>query len=168
VTRLLAGPWWPDNAMKPSPNLLRLTARFDDCRCGYGPSTACNYVFPVAAPIITLTSNAAGERRHVTAVFCNSLRLMSADDSLPDDVNTLKAMLRAERAARLAAEAEAQARTLLIEKLKLTIKSCGTNSSGNPRSVARCSISSNCNLPTWKRMRRGPRPRRSWRQPRRS
>jgi transposase len=47
---------------------------------------------------------------------------MGADDSFPDDVNTLKAMLRAERAARLAAEAEAQARTLLIEKLKLTIK----------------------------------------------
>ena len=47
---------------------------------------------------------------------------MGADDSLPDDVNTLKAMLRAERAARLAAEAEAQVRTLLIEKLKLTIK----------------------------------------------
>jgi hypothetical protein len=32
-------------------------------------------------------------------------------------VITLKAMLRAERAARLAAEAEAQARTLTIEKL---------------------------------------------------
>jgi len=47
---------------------------------------------------------------------------MGAADSLPDDVITLKAMLRAERAARLAAEAEAQARTLLIEKLKLTIK----------------------------------------------
>ena len=47
---------------------------------------------------------------------------MGADNSFPDDVNTLKAMLRAERAARLAAEAEAQARTLLIEKLKLTIK----------------------------------------------
>ena len=47
---------------------------------------------------------------------------MSAANSLPDDVNTLKAMLRAERAARLAAEAEAQVRTLLIEKLKLTIK----------------------------------------------
>ena len=47
---------------------------------------------------------------------------MGADNSLPDDVNTLKAMLRAERAARLAAEAEAQVRTLLIEKLKLTIK----------------------------------------------
>src|SRR6476646_1958302 len=47
---------------------------------------------------------------------------MGADDSLPDDVTTLKAMLRAERAARLAAEAEAQARTLLIEKLKLTIR----------------------------------------------
>ena len=46
---------------------------------------------------------------------------MNADDSLPDDVTTLKAMLRAERAARLAAEAEAQARTLLIEKLKFTI-----------------------------------------------
>ena len=47
---------------------------------------------------------------------------MGADDFLPDDVITLKAMLRAERAARLAAEAEARARTLLIEKLKLTIK----------------------------------------------
>jgi len=47
---------------------------------------------------------------------------MGADDSLPDDVTTLQAMLRAERAARLAAEAEAQAGTLLIEKLKLAIK----------------------------------------------
>lgn len=47
---------------------------------------------------------------------------MGADDSLPDDVITLKAVLPAERAARLPAEAEAQARTLLIEKLKLTIK----------------------------------------------
>src|SRR5690348_6295640 len=47
---------------------------------------------------------------------------MGVDDSLPDDVTTLQAMLRAERAARLAAEAEAQAGTLLIEKLKLTIK----------------------------------------------
>jgi hypothetical protein len=42
---------------------------------------------------------------------------------LPDDVTTLKAMLRAERAARLAAEAEAQARTLLIEKLACFSKS---------------------------------------------
>ena len=42
--------------------------------------------------------------------------VMGADDSFPDDVTTLKSMLRAERAARLAAEAEAQARTLLIEK----------------------------------------------------
>jgi transposase len=47
---------------------------------------------------------------------------MDADDSLPDDVTALKAMLRAGRAARLAAEAKAQARTLLIEKRKLTIK----------------------------------------------
>ncbi|WP_229188372.1 IS66 family transposase, partial [Bradyrhizobium oropedii] len=47
---------------------------------------------------------------------------MGSDDSLPDDVTTLQAMLRAERAARLAAEAEAQAGTLLIEKFKLTIK----------------------------------------------
>jgi transposase len=46
---------------------------------------------------------------------------MSADDSLPDDVTTLKAMLRSERAARMAAEAEAQARALLIEKLKFAI-----------------------------------------------
>jgi transposase len=47
---------------------------------------------------------------------------MSADDSLPDDVTTLKAMLRAERVVRLAAEAEGKARTLLIEKLELTIR----------------------------------------------
>src|SRR5712672_2929473 len=47
---------------------------------------------------------------------------MGADDSFPDDVTTLQAMLRAERAARLAAEADAQAQTLLIEKLKLTIR----------------------------------------------
>jgi transposase len=47
---------------------------------------------------------------------------MRADDSLPDDVTELKAMLLAERAARHAAEAEAHARILLIEKLKLTIK----------------------------------------------
>jgi len=50
------------------------------------------------------------------------LLAMSIDDSLPDDVVTLQAMLRSERAARLTAEAEAQARSLLIEKLKLTIK----------------------------------------------
>ncbi len=49
-------------------------------------------------------------------------RSMSADDSLPDDIITRKAFVRAERAARLAAEAEAKARTLLIEKLKITIK----------------------------------------------
>jgi transposase len=42
-------------------------------------------------------------------------------DSLPDDIETLKAMLLAERAARLAAEAEARTRALLIEKLKFTI-----------------------------------------------
>src|ERR1700751_2872205 len=47
---------------------------------------------------------------------------MSTDDSLPDYIITLEALVRAERAARLAAEAEAQARTLLIEKLKITIK----------------------------------------------
>ena len=59
-----------------------------------------------------------GQSRHIVILWS----AMSADDSLPDDVTTLKAMLRAERVARLAAEAEAQARTLLIEKLKLTIK----------------------------------------------
>lgn len=46
---------------------------------------------------------------------------MSADDSLPDDVTTLKALLIAERAARLAAESEAKHRALLIEKLKYMI-----------------------------------------------
>jgi transposase len=46
---------------------------------------------------------------------------MSTDDSLPDDVETLKAMLLCERAARTAAQAEAQARALEIEKLKFAI-----------------------------------------------
>ena len=47
---------------------------------------------------------------------------MSADDSLPNDPETLKSMLVAERAARMAAESEAQYRALLIEKLKYTIR----------------------------------------------
>jgi transposase len=47
---------------------------------------------------------------------------MSADDSLPNDVATLKSMLIAERAARMAAQREAHYRALLIEKLKYTIK----------------------------------------------
>ena len=42
---------------------------------------------------------------------------MTTADSLPDDVETLKSMLVAERAARMAAEGEAQHRALLIEKL---------------------------------------------------
>jgi transposase len=48
--------------------------------------------------------------------------VMSIDDSLPNDVATLKSMLVAERAARLAAQSEAQYRALLIEKLRFTIK----------------------------------------------
>jgi transposase len=47
---------------------------------------------------------------------------MNADDSLPNDIETLKSMLVAERAARMAAESEAQYRALLIEKLKYTIR----------------------------------------------
>jgi transposase len=47
--------------------------------------------------------------------------MTSADDSLPDDVATLKAMLLAERAARTAMQTEALARTLEIEKLKFAI-----------------------------------------------
>jgi transposase len=47
--------------------------------------------------------------------------MTGADDSLPDDVATLKAMLLAERAARTALQAEAQARALEIEKLKFAI-----------------------------------------------
>lgn len=47
--------------------------------------------------------------------------MTGADDSLPDDVATLKAVLLAERAARTAAQAEAKARALEIEKLKFAI-----------------------------------------------
>ena len=46
---------------------------------------------------------------------------MSIDDSLPNDVATLQSMLVAERAARLAAQSEAQYRAVLIEKLKFTL-----------------------------------------------
>src|SRR3979490_3227843 len=42
-------------------------------------------------------------------------------DSLPNDVETLKAMVIAAPAARLNAEAEARARALLIEQMKFTI-----------------------------------------------
>jgi hypothetical protein len=45
-----------------------------------------------------------------------------AATSLPNDIETLRAMLMAECAARLAAESEAQNRALLIEKLKSIIK----------------------------------------------
>src|SRR5437764_3269015 len=47
--------------------------------------------------------------------------MTDAADSLPEDVATLQAMLLTERAARLAAESEAQYRGLQIEKLKYTI-----------------------------------------------
>ena len=47
--------------------------------------------------------------------------MTGADDSLPDDIATLKAMLLAERAARTALQVEAQARALEIEKLKFAI-----------------------------------------------
>jgi transposase len=47
--------------------------------------------------------------------------MTGTDDSLPNDVAALKAMLLAERAARTAMQAEAQARVLEIEKLKFTI-----------------------------------------------
>jgi transposase len=46
---------------------------------------------------------------------------MSTDDSLPDDVATLKAMVLAAQARAHEAEAQAQHRALLIEKLKFTI-----------------------------------------------
>jgi transposase len=57
------------------------------------------------------------ERRHVIPSWA-----MSTADSLPNDVETLKSMLVAERAARMAAEGEAQHRALLIDKLKYTIR----------------------------------------------
>jgi len=42
-------------------------------------------------------------------------------DALPDDIETLKALLVAERAARMSAEAQARTRALEIEQLKFTI-----------------------------------------------
>jgi transposase len=54
--------------------------------------------------------------------------MTKASDSLPDDVETLQAMLIAERAARIVAEvkarnaeAEGHARALVIEQMKFTI-----------------------------------------------
>src|SRR5437016_14519477 len=47
---------------------------------------------------------------------------MGNDDSLPTDLANAHALIIAQRAALIAAQREAQARTLLIEKLKLTIK----------------------------------------------
>jgi transposase len=45
----------------------------------------------------------------------------STSDPLPEDIETLKALLLAERAARMSAEAEARGRALEIEKLKFLI-----------------------------------------------
>ena len=47
--------------------------------------------------------------------------MTSTYDPLPDDVETLKALLLAERAARVSAEAQARTRALEIEQLKFTI-----------------------------------------------
>jgi transposase len=47
--------------------------------------------------------------------------MTSAVEPLPDDIETLKALLLAERAARMSAEAEARGRALEIEKLKFII-----------------------------------------------
>jgi len=58
---------------------------------------------------------------HNRCVLWFHRRMTSADDSLPNDVATLKAMLLAERAARTAMQAEAQARALEIERLKFAI-----------------------------------------------
>jgi transposase len=53
-------------------------------------------------------------------LWCNP-HVTPTPDSLPNDIETLKAMLLAERAARSAAEAEARHRALLIEQMKYTI-----------------------------------------------
>jgi transposase len=57
---------------------------------------------------------------------------LQINDSLPDDIETLKALVIAAQAARLETkakarnrEAEARARELLIEQMKFTIKSSG-------------------------------------------
>jgi hypothetical protein len=66
-------------------------------------------------------------------------------DSLPDDIETLKAMVIAAQAARVEAEAKARnmeaevrARELLIEQMKFTIKNSGTSGSANPRNDMPC------------------------------
>jgi transposase len=53
--------------------------------------------------------------------LCSLICVTLTADSLPDDVAILKAMVLAVDAARLAAEAEAKARALLIEQMKFTI-----------------------------------------------
>src|SRR6516165_9196393 len=90
---------------------------------------------------------------------------MGADDSLPDDVTTLKAMLRAERVARLAAEAEAKARTLLIEKLKLTIKKLRHERFGQSSERGALLDQLELRSPIWRRTPRKPRPPWRWPQP---
>ena len=88
---------------------------------------------------------------------------MGIDNSLPTDLASAHALIVAQRQALSAAEiraataeSEAQCRALLIEKLKFTIRNCGTIGSANPRSVVRCSISSSFNSPIWRQMLRKP------------
>jgi hypothetical protein len=63
----------------------------------------------------------------------------SAAESLPDDVETLKTMLLAERQAH---RTEVHNRALLIEQLKHRSPGYGMNGSANCRNGGRCSTSS--------------------------
>jgi hypothetical protein len=80
-------------------------------------------------------------------------------------VTTLQAMLRTERAARLAAEADAQAQILLIEKLKLTIKKLRHGQFGQSSERGALLDQLELNSLIWKRMPRKPEPRRRWPKP---
>src|SRR5262249_28299660 len=79
-------------------------------------------------------------RARTRAVFCDSILGDEPRRFAAQYIETLRAMLMAERGAP-AVESEAQHRAPLIEKLRYIIRSCGMSSSGNPRSTAGCSNS---------------------------
>ena len=68
-----------------------------------------------------MTTQAASTGCIVARLYSNGGVTLPPDKPLPNNIETLKAMLLAERAARQSAEATAHERALLIEKLKHTI-----------------------------------------------
>ena len=111
-----------------------------------------------AAHLAPRDSRLTASSRYTSGPWCGWIAGVSSDaDILPDDIETLRAALAAERAARQSAEARATGAEAMIAHLKLLIAKLQRDRFGRPRSAAAgCSISWSCSSRSWRRM--PPRP----------